>query len=78
MMLIVGKNCPKCDIVKKNLPDDFENVFDVNDLEAVVELSMRDMSDLPLSLPILLLDEDDEFSFISGDAKRILDRIRRA
>lgn len=77
MMLIVGKNCPKCDIVKRNLPDDFEDIFDVNDLEAVVELSMRDMSDLPLSLPILLLDEEDEFTFISGDAKKILERLRR-
>lgn len=76
MMLIVGKNCPKCDIVKRNIPEDFEDIFDVDDLEAVVELSMRDMSELPLSLPLLLLDEDDDFSFISGDVKKILEKLR--
>ena len=76
MMLIVGKNCPKCDIVKRNLPEGFEDMFDVDDLEAVVELSMRDMSELPLSLPLLLLDEDDDFSFISGDVKKILEKLR--
>jgi hypothetical protein len=75
MMLITGKSCPKCELVKKKLPETFTNVVDIEDVEAIVALSMRDLRDRPLSLPVLLLDEDEEPNFVAGDAKRILDII---
>lgn len=72
MILIVGGNCPKCHVVKARIPVSFNNVLDMDSADAKVELAMRDLENVPLSVPLLLTDED----YISGDTQRIIDRIK--